>query len=213
MITEETPPNPLTVYARANVMAERDNLPIASETFCTAAVRFATLYGRSGRMRFDLAVNGMVLGAHRTGKIPVMQDGTQWRPLMHVRDAARALIQLLTVPAERIRGQVFNIGSDEQNFQIRPLAEIVGGAMSKPPQLEWYGSADNRSYRVSFAKARDRFGFRTESTVADATREIERGLVDGSLAATPETKTVDWYRHLLTDETAASAVRLRGVVL
>jgi nucleoside-diphosphate-sugar epimerase len=213
MITEETPPNPLTVYARANVLAERDNLPLASDTFCTAAVRFATLYGRSGRMRFDLAVNGMVLGAHRTGKIPVMKDGTQWRPLMHVRDAARALMNLLTAPAERIRGRVFNIGSDEQNFQVRPLAEVVAGAMATRPQLEWYGSADNRSYRVSFAKARETLGFRTEFTVADATREIERGLTDGSLVASPETKTVDWYRHLLSDEAAAAAVRLRGVVL
>ena len=90
-LDESTPPNPLTAYARANVLAERDTLPMADETFCPTALRFATLYGLSGRMRFDLAINGMVAGAVRTGKIPVMKDGTQWRPFLHVRDAARAL--------------------------------------------------------------------------------------------------------------------------
>lgn len=213
LLTEETPVNPLTVYAQANALAERDNLPLASEGFCPVAGRFATLYGRSGRMRFDLAVNGMVLGAHRTGKIPVMKDGTQWRPLMHVRDAARGIVALLTAPADRVRGQVFNIGSDEQNFQILPLAQAVAAAMPKPPTIEWYGSADTRSYRVSFGKVRDRLGFVTKYTVADATREIEEGLADGSLPAGPETNTVGWYRHLLADPKAADAVRLRGVVL
>ena len=213
LLTEETPVNPLTVYAQANALAERDNLPLASESFCPVAVRMATLYGRSGRMRFDLAVNGMVLGAHRTGKIPVMKDGRQWRPLMHVRDAARAIAKLLTLPAEPVRGRVFNIGSDEQNFQILPLAEAVAAAMPKPPTIEWYGSPDNRSYRVSFARARETLGFRTQFTVADATREIEQGLSDGTLLAGPDTNTVGWYRHLLGDPKAGDAVRLRGVVL
>lgn len=213
ILTEESKPNPLTVYARANILAEQDTLPLGSSEFCPAAVRFATLYGISGRMRFDLAVNGMVLGGFRTGKIPVMKDGTQWRPFMHVRDAARALVHLLTQPADRIRGRVFNIGSDAQNYQIRDLAEMVSTAMSRHPQIEWYGDADTRSYRVSFQKAREELGFVPRETPSGAATEIEAALSEGSLVPSPQTKTVDWYRHLLTDTSAGMSVRLHGVVL
>ncbi|HEV2166641.1 MAG TPA: SDR family oxidoreductase, partial [Thermoplasmata archaeon] len=78
ILTETSTPKPMTVYARANILAERDILPTSDRAFCATAVRFATLFGPSPRMRYDLAINGMVLGGLRTGKIPVMQDGTQW---------------------------------------------------------------------------------------------------------------------------------------
>jgi len=213
ILTEESRPNPLTVYARANVMAESDILPLASPTFAPMAVRFATLYGLSGRMRFDLAVNGMVLGGFKTGKIPVMKDGTQWRPFMHVKDAARALVHLLSQPLDRIRGQIFNIGSDAQNYQIGPLAEMVSQAMSRHPEIAWYGDPDTRSYRVSFDRARTELGFETRETPAEAAAEIESALAAGDIVASPETKTVDWYRHLLSDTAAGMAVRLHGTVL
>ncbi len=136
-LTEESPPNSLTAYARANVLVELDNLPLATPEFAPTALCFATLYGLSTRMRFDIAINGMVLGAIQQQKIPVMRDGTQWRPLLHVRDAARAILEVLAAPTEKISGQVFNVGSDEQNFQIRPLAELVARSLSTPPSLEW----------------------------------------------------------------------------
>jgi nucleoside-diphosphate-sugar epimerase len=212
ILTEDSPPNPLTVYARANVLAEGDILPLATDSFSTVAVRFATLYGLSGRMRFDLAVNGMVLGGFRNGKIPVMKDGTQWRPFMHVRDAARSLIHLTTQPLDRIRGRVFNVGSDEQNYRIRDLAERVAGAMTAHPQLEWYGDADTRSYRVSFARVKNELGFQPRETPESAAQEIEAALGSGQLVAEPRTKTVDWYRHLLSDTAAGMDVRLHGTI-
>jgi nucleoside-diphosphate-sugar epimerase len=213
VLREETEPNPLTVYAKANVLAERDTLPLASPTFCPTAIRFATLYGLSGRMRFDLAINGMVLGAVRNGKIPVMKDGTQWRPFLHVRDAARALLELLTQEPDTVRGRLFNIGADEQNFQIRPLADLVAHSLTHAPDVEWYGDADHRSYRVSFDRARRELGFRTRLGPADAAREVESALREGRVEPSPQTKTVEWYRHLLSDPAAARAVELRGVVL
>ena len=213
ILTEDSAPNPLTVYARANILAERDTLPLATPDFCPTAVRFATLYGISGRMRFDLAVNGMVLGGFRNGKIPVMKDGTQWRPFMHVRDAARALIHLVSQPCDRLRGRIFNIGSDTQNYQIRPLAEMVAEAMSRHPEIEWYGDADTRSYRVSFERAKGELGFEPKETPNVAATEIEAALASGELVASPQTRTVDWYRHLLSDSSEGMAVRLHGVVL
>jgi nucleoside-diphosphate-sugar epimerase len=213
ILDEETTPDPLTEYARANWLAEQDTLPLASDTFCPTAVRFATLYGLAPRMRFDLAINGMALGGVRDRRIPVMKDGTQWRPFLHVRDAARAIVELLTEAPSRIRGRIYNIGSDEQNFQIRPLAEIVASHLSLPPSVEWYGDPDLRSYRVSFARARDELGFVPQLTPGAAAREIERAVRDGSVDTGPRTRTVEWYRHLLTDPVASEPVRLRGVVL
>jgi nucleoside-diphosphate-sugar epimerase len=213
LLDETTPPNPLTAYARANVMAEADTLPLATATFCPSAVRFATLYGLSGRMRFDLAINAMVLGARNSGKIPIMKDGTQWRPFLHVRDAARALIELLGHEPSRVRSQVFNIGSDEQNYQIAQLAELVAASMSTRPTLEWYGDPDLRSYRVGFRRAREELHFTPQLTPADATKEIESALASGTLVPSLQQKTVDWYRHLLTNRAAGESVALRGVVL
>jgi nucleoside-diphosphate-sugar epimerase len=213
LLDESTPPNPLTAYARANVMAEGDTLSLANGFFCPSAVRFATLYGLSGRMRFDLAVNAMVAGARASGKIPIMKDGTQWRPFLHVRDAARALVNLLDREISPIRGRFFNIGSDDQNYQIAKLAEIVAASMMAKPTLEWYGDPDRRSYRVSFRRASQELHFSPELTPADATKEIESALASGALVPSIEHKTVDWYRHLLTDRVAGEAVSLRGVVL
>lgn len=212
-LDESTPPNPLTAYARANVLAETDTLTLANETFCPSALRFATLYGLSSRMRFDLAINGMVAGASRTGKIPVMKDGTQWRPFLHVRDAARALASMLVQPPDRIRGRAFNMGSDEQNFQIGRLADVVAGAMRTRPTIDWYGDPDRRSYRVSFRAAREELGFSPKLTPIDATHEIETAMTSGHLVPSLEHKTVDWYRHLLHDSKASQSVRLHDVVL
>jgi nucleoside-diphosphate-sugar epimerase len=213
MLTESATPKPLTDYAAANIAIERDNLPLSNTEFCTTAVRFATLYGLSPRMRFDLAINGMVLGATRTGKIPVMRDGAQWRPFLHVRDAARAILEVLTAPEAAINGQIFNVGSDDQNYQIRPLAEEVSRSMTKPPALEWYGDIDARSYRVSFEKVRSTLKFEPKLRPADAVAEIEKALGAGTLTATPQTNTVGWYQHLLTDPAAGLEVALHGVVL
>ncbi len=213
LLDETMPPAPLTAYARANVLAESDTLPLASERFCTSAVRFATLYGLSARMRLDLAVNGMVAGAWKNGRIPIMKDGTQWRPFLHVRDAARALAEILEQPASRIRGQVFNVGSPDQNFQIARLAELIAASMQSPATLEWYGDPDRRSYRVDFRRSQEQLGFSTTLTPADATQEIETALRSGELVPSSRHLTVDWYRHLLSDPEAGATVALRGVVL
>jgi nucleoside-diphosphate-sugar epimerase len=213
LLTEESAAIPLTTYARANVLAERDNLTLGNPDFTSTAVRFATIYGLSERMRFDLAINGMVLGGVKTGKIPVMRDGAQWRPFLHVKDAARAVELVLESPTEKVNRQIFNIGSDEQNYQIRELGEVVSGALSSKPSIEWYGTPDHRSYRVSFEKARRLLGFEVSRTPVDAAREIEEALTSSRTSDTMKTKTVEWYKHLLSDPLAGREVALRGSVL
>ncbi|MGI0080869.1 MAG: NAD-dependent epimerase/dehydratase family protein [Nitrososphaerales archaeon] len=213
MLTEDSKTNPLTTYARANMLAERDNLPLGDSDFTSTAIRFATVYGLSHRMRFDLAINGMILGAYKMGKIPVMRDGQQWRPFIHVKDAARAIETMITAEPEKINGQLFNIGSDSQNYQIKNLAEIVSDSLSKKPVIEWYGTPDNRSYKVSFRKAREVLDYEAKFTPVDAVKEIESALAEGRLTSESKWITLDWYKHLLTDEQASKEVALRGIVL
>ncbi len=197
VIADETsPPKPLTTYARANEMAERGALALAEEGFCVVVLRQATVFGLSPRMRFDLAINGMTYGAWKTGKLPLMRDGTQWRPMIHVRDTARAQMFMLEADAEAVNGEIFNVGSQEDTWQIGPLAELVASCVPNKTQIEWYGDPDRRSYRVSFDKI-EALGYGTALTAADGVAEICHALQAGSVDRTPETITLDWYKELV----------------
>jgi nucleoside-diphosphate-sugar epimerase len=162
-------------------------------------------------MRFDLAINGMVRGLYLNGTIPVLRDGTQWRPFVHVRDTCRAMLLVLEAPAERVNGQIFNVGADEQNCQILPLARDVAEALSLPFQFEWYGLPDHRSYRVSFRKIREVLGYQPTHSPADGAREVYEALRSGQVDPhDPRTITVGWYKHLA--ESGAFLERLEGGV-
>ncbi|WP_243679159.1 SDR family oxidoreductase [Vulcanisaeta distributa] len=123
---ENTEPNPLTTYAKANLLAEKDVLPLASSRFTVTALRFATVYGPSVRMRFDLVINAMTLSAFTEGGVIYVEgDGMQERPLVHVMDVVRAIGTVLEAPSDKVNGMVFNVGSDEQNFRVIEMARIV----------------------------------------------------------------------------------------
>jgi len=196
---ETTSANPLTTYAKANFMAENDVLSLADSKFIVTALRFATVYGLSQRMRFDLALNGMTLGLFKNNKIPLMRDGKQWRPFIHISDVARAYSAVIESSHDVINGQIFNVGSDEQNYQLFDLARIIGDSINSTYQIEWYGSVDHRSYRVSFKKFHDVLKFDALHSSKEAAVEIYNALKDGSLTDSPKTYTVDWYKHLLAE--------------
>jgi nucleoside-diphosphate-sugar epimerase len=214
LLDETSPVNPLTTYAKANLRAEQDVLHLVGEEFCVVVLRQATVCGLSPRMRFDLAINGMVRGFFGKGKIPVLRDGTQWRPFVHVRDAARAMILMLETPGELVSGQIFNVGSDEQNIQIMPLAQMVAEAIGVPFAYEWYGSPDQRSYKVSFQKIQKVVGFTTENTLAEGAQEVYQALAKGAVAPDdPRTLTVDWYKHLVEMRSFLNEIEIRGMLL
>ena len=192
---ETSSTNPLTVYARANEMAEKGVLPLADENFCVVVLRQATVYGLSPRMRFDLAINGMTFGAWKTGRLPLMRDGTQWRPMVHVRDTARAQMFMLEADPAKVNGRVFNVGSAANVYQIGPLGELVAQCVPRQVGIEWYGDPDRRSYRVAFDRI-EALGWRAETTAADGVAEICEALEAGTVDKTIETVTLDWYREL-----------------
>lgn len=192
---EEADTNPLTTYAKANLAAEEGVLELASASFCVTVLRQATVYGMSPRMRFDLAINGMTYGAWKTGRLPLMRDGSQWRPMVHVRDTSLAQLFVLEADPEQVNGERFNIGSAENVYQIGPLGQIVAATVPGEVDIEWYGDPDHRSYRVSFAKI-EGLGWRASLTAEDGVREIVAALESGRVDKTIDTLTLDWYKAL-----------------
>jgi len=153
MINEHGALNPQTDYGKSKVEAERDLSTLADESFCPISLRFATAYGLSPRMRFDIVLNNLTGYAYSTGKIMMMSDGTPWRPIVHVEDMARAFVAALDADADAVRGQAFNVCKTEHNYQIKDLAEIVAETVPGS-RIEYAPDAgpDTRSYRVSSAK-------------------------------------------------------------
>ena len=213
ILDENSPVSPLTTYAKCNVLAERAVLPLADEKFTVTALRQATVYGLSPRMRFDLAINGMVLGAFKNKKIPVMRDGTQWRPFIHVKDTSKAFITVLESPKEKVNGQIFNVGSNEQNIQIYPLAKMIGEAIGEPIDIEWYGSPDKRSYRVNFDKIRNVLGFKPDYTPKDGAKEVYEALENGIVTDSLKTRTVEWYKYLLQTYSLLKEMLIKDTLL
>lgn len=207
--SETSDTNPLTTYAKANLAAEEGVLEVAGGDFAVVVVRQATVYGLSPRMRFDLAINGMTYGAWETGRLPLMRDGSQWRPMVHVRDTSEAMLHLLGQDAEIVSGEVFNVGSEENVYQIGPLGEAVAEAVPGNVEIEWYGDPDHRSYRVSFDKI-EATGWAAKRHASDGVKEIVAALEEGQTAKTTETITLDWYRSLSRFQQILAEVEIDG---
>ena len=151
-INEESPVNPQTAYAICKTFVERDVQALATDDFSPTFLRNATAFGASPRMRFDIVLNNLCGLASTTGEIKMLSDGTPWRPLVHGLDIARAIECVLAAPRETVHQQVLNVGSNQQNYRVREIAEIIAGVF--PGCRLTFGGlpSDNRSYRVSFDK-------------------------------------------------------------
>ncbi len=209
---ESTATNPLTTYAKANEKAEQGVLALAGDDFCVVVLRQATVYGYAPRMRFDLAINGMTYGAWKTGRLPLMRDGSQWRPMVHVRDTARAQMFMLEADAAKVNGRIFNVGSARNVYQIGPLGELVAQHVPRPVEIEWYGDPDHRSYRVAFDRV-EALGWRAEMGAEDGVAEICAALDKGLIDKTPKTITLEWYKSLENWHRIVREVELHGGIL
>lgn len=175
---ENSPLQPLSVYAETKVAAEQQILAAADSEFCPIVLRFSTAFGVSPRMRFDLLVSDFTLAALREGKI-VIYGEQFWRPFVHIADIARAIELSLGAPRENVSGQVFNIGSNSANLRKLDLGEAVQRELPDT-RLEFVAQGtDPRSYRVDFSKAARQLGFRAQWTVPDGIREVLAGLREG----------------------------------
>lgn len=152
--TEASVVAPLTAYARSKVLAEQDLMGLADDRFQITCLRFPTACGLSERLRLDLVLNDFVAAAVASKTIRILSDGTPWRPLIHVRDMARAIDWAVGRDGDTFL--TVNVGDDEANYQVRDLAEAVAKVV---PGIETWvnpeAAPDRRSYRVSFARYRE----------------------------------------------------------
>ena len=182
-VTEESPLTPVSLYAQTKVAVERALLDrLGDGGMAVTPLRFATVFGVSPRMRFDLTVNEFTLAMVRDRHLVVFGEQF-WRPYVHVRDIARAVTLVLAAPVAAVDGEVFNVGSTDQNYRKQQLVELIlphapGAVVDYVHKAE-----DPRDYRVSFARITERLGFRASLTVPDGIAEVARLVACG---ITPE---------------------------
>lgn len=151
--------------------SEEGILQLLDENFSPTILRMATLYGLSSRMRFDLVVNLLSAKATVDKEITIF-GGEQWRPNLHVKDAAEAFVKCLEAPIEAIKGQIFNVGSNRQNHKIKEIGEMIHKLIPDVRVLTDSENVDRRDYRVSFDKIKRVLNYETNKTIEEAIVEI-----------------------------------------
>ncbi len=181
-VTEETPLTPQSLYAETKIAAEEYLLAQRESVTAPLIFRLATLYGISPRTRFDLIVNQFVLDAYTKRELVIYQRGYS-RSFVHVRDVVHGIILGLEAPEAKIRGQVYNLGTDDGNYT---KDEIVGLVIKRLPETvvsykDLTFGGDMRDITVSFGKVHSALGFEAKLTVDDGVREVVHALRMGIL--------------------------------
>lgn len=177
--------SPITAYGRSKVLVEEDVSKLADDSFSPVFLRNATAYGASPRLRADIVVNNFTGVALTTGEVVIQSDGTPWRPLVHIRDISQAFLAVLDAPRDAIHNEAFNVGSTDENYQIRDVANIVRDVVPgcSVRYLEG-GGPDPRCYRVSCEKLRAHVpAFKTKWTVRRGVEELYMSAVQFGLTA------------------------------
>ncbi len=185
-VTETSELNPVSLYAELKVKFEKYLLEDKKDSnMCSTALRFSTVYGFSPRIRFDLTVNEFTRNATVNGEQPIW--GAQfWRPYCHVDDLARAVVLVIESPEEKVRANVFNVGSTEENYNKGMIIEEVCKVVPNVKVDYVEMNEDPRDYRVNFDKIKNELGYKITKTVPDGVKEIytllKTGIVTDSFA-------------------------------
>ena len=179
ILNEDAPLSPLSLYARSKVKSEGILMEELKDTDTSPYIlRFSTLFGYSRRPRFDLVVNTMTAHAWKYGWIRI-NGGTQWRPLLHVADASKAIETIISADKREVTSNVFNVGSNKMNFQIVELAKRIKSII---PAIELKivpEDEDKRNYRVDFTRIKRELGFSPDVTLEMGIKEIIFSLDSG----------------------------------
>ena len=213
VVTEESPLDPKTEYARSKVKSERAISELADDHFSPTFMRNGTVYGVSPRMRFDTVLNDLVGSAVTTGKITLYSDGKPWRPVVHVQDVARAFLAALEAPIADVWNQAFNTGANHLNHQIVELAQIVADTVPGCKfEILAQPGADQRTYKAEFgkfAKVFPKFTFKWNAR--EGARELYEtfqriGLTHDNYTDKRFTR-LKWLRHLLETRELSDSLR------
>ena len=170
VVNEKSKLNPLSEYSKSKVKGEKIIIKEKNKNFFVNCLRMGTLYGPSPRMRFDLALNTMVGSAIQEKKI-IIHGGDQWRPFLHVDDAADAFIKLIKNENKKLNGQIYNVGANSENVQIKDLAYIVKSLVPKS-KIKFSKNFDNRSYKANFDKIKDHLGWEATKKIKDGALSV-----------------------------------------
>lgn len=209
---ENSSVKPLTTYSKANHNAEIDNLLLNDDNFTVTVLRFSSIYGISPRMRFDTAVNKMVLDLFSKKEISVSGKENK-RPFIFIKDAVKAYLTIINASKDKINGQIFNVGSDDQNFTMGDLANKIVDSIDESCKINIQGTNDHRSYFASFEKIKTILDFTTDYGIKNGSIEIYQALVDGTISDNIKTKTVEWYKYLLNNPQDSKNLMINNTLL
>ena len=180
LLDERSALNPVSLYACSKIASEKVLMSLSDPYFSPTCLRFGTIFGLSGRTRFDLVVNLLAAKAVLDGEITVF-SGDQWRPFLHVDDAALSVLLALEAPLQAVRNQVFNVGCNEQNYTLDQIGALIQRQVPRSRIVNMGQDSDRRNYRVNFNKIKNLLQFQPnfslEQGIAQVIDAIHRGEV------------------------------------
>lgn len=209
-LDESSETSPVSLYAKLKIKTEEKLLSLADDNFWVTCPRNATVYGISKRMRFDLIINIMTLHAFKNKKVFVMGGGKQWRPLIHIQDLIRAFILILEADKKKINGEIFNVGSNEQNYQVYEVANSIKKIIPDIKIENVPSDIEKRNYNVNFSKIQKVLGFTPQKNIEDGIKEIKDALEKEEIIDDIKTKTVDYYRWLIETDKILQEVKYKN---
>lgn len=192
--------NPISTYAKANSLAEAAVLSLQGSQFSVTALRLATVFGYSARMRLDLPLNKMIYDALSNNEIKILNGGEQFRPFIYIDDISDALIHVLQLEKDLINGEIFNVGDNALNFNFIEIAERVQkvlGEMNLPvPRIFKSDNSDKRSYVVNFTKINDKLNWHSKLSLEEGIKKTIQAFMDNKLETRERHFTLEWYQKL-----------------
>jgi len=180
VLNEKSALNPVSLYARSKIACEKILLQMADDRFKPTILRFGTVYGLSGRTRFDLVVNLLTAKAIVDGKITVFGED-QWRPFVHVDDASLAIAMTLDASLDVVGGEIFNVGGDAGNMTLGEVGKMIQRLVPTAELITSGSDGDRRNYKVDFSKIRNRLSYKPEWTVESGIRQVIEAFESGKV--------------------------------
>jgi nucleoside-diphosphate-sugar epimerase len=180
ILDEQSALRPVSLYARSKIASERVILEKMGDGLCPIILRFGTIFGFSGRTRFDLVVNLLAAKAILEGQITVF-GGDQWRPFVHVDDAALAVFKALEAPISLVKGQTLNVGANENNYTIQQVGEIIQRMVPSAALINKGMDGDRRDYRVNFNRIKRLLDFKPRWSVENGVRQVIEAFQAGKI--------------------------------
>ena len=168
---EEGTPNPKTLYAKINLELDKYAISLNTSKFSVTILRLASIFGDSVRMRWDQSINSMLKELHLKGKIEVKSKSSK-RPFLHIKDAIEAIILVIKSRKEKVAGEIFNVGSDDQNYSIEEIAKKIIEVTKENGNLIIHDEKDENSFTMDCSKIKKILAFQIKHDLKYGINEI-----------------------------------------